>query len=154
MNETITKVILPITISFLTFFLGIIANQIYNWQKRANDSYEKFYIPLIKIIVVKKILSLDPNVLSVSNLEAIESLISLSFDNLQYMNHPTQILFINFCTLWSSYISNDPASDINSLLGSLKEYLKNVLQGADKNAKRIRKSLPTSVITWMSNYMS
>lgn len=154
MSEFTTKVIIPIIIPFLTFSLGIVATQIYNWQTRERDSYEKFYIPLIKIIVIKKILSIDSYPLLTSDLEAIESLISLSFENLQHMEHSTQILFMNFCTLWATYTSDAPSSDINSLLGSLRIYLKEVLYSADKNAKRIRKSLPTSIITWISNYMS
>lgn len=153
MNDTTTKIVLQIVTPFITFVLGIIANQIYNWQKKANDSYEKFYIPLMKIIVVKKILSLDSDSSLKSGVEAIEDLISLSFDNLQYMDHHTQILFMNFCTLWNSYTKDASASDINSLLGSLRKYIKKVLQCADKNAKKIGKSIPTSVTTWMSSYM-
>ena len=153
MQEFITKIFLPIFIPILTFGLGICSKKIYDLQKDRNDAYKNFYLPFLKSIVINKLLRTNIFAPNATDKQTIEDLISLSFNNLHYMDYHMQVSFMSFCTLWLSY-QEDPAScNSDSLLMALRTYMKTVLNNASKNAKRIGKSIPTTVTSWAINYM-
>lgn len=120
------------------------------------NAYVNFYIPLIKIIVAKQLFSLSTNSTTISELKAsaFEELINLSFNNLQYMNQNMQTKFISFCSIWIAYQTNTTAENYRSLLMTLRLYIELVLNEAQKNAKKIKKSIPTSVTAWVISYIN
>ncbi len=145
----IVSIICSILGASLGFGFGIQKQFIFNRVKERKMAYEEFYIPFFKLMVTKNFLVVKEKEKTL-DIETITSLINLSFTNIKYMKKETAVKFMTFCSLWKSYKNNPNNKNLNGLLKNLGEYLKSVLNDAEKISEKIKKSIPIESLSWLT----
>lgn len=149
MYDFFKDVFLPILLSFISFGFGVLSTKLYERHKEAYKAHEDFYIPILKKITIDRLLSITKDTMFQEK-DAINSLMSLSFDNLQYMSKNTQTAFMSFCSLWVLY---RPDQGAGGVLTAFHEYLNLIFKDAQNNAKKIGKPIPINIADWTVNLL-